>query len=114
MLRGRRSRFYEGDTLQKHCDDFMEMVSGGAKVYEFPSAIIVLEDYGLDGNVRAWLLFDKFCRATIRAMDEVTKSFSGSAIYASTHDQRINGILQKIGYVQYAKDENDFFLVYRN
>ena len=109
----RRGRFYEGETLKQSVDAFMRMVEGGSKVYEFPDAIIVLEDYGLPGNVRGWLLFDTFTRGTVRAMQEVTQNFDGVALYASSHDKRIRDLLLKLGYVQYAEDANDYWLVKR-
>ena len=92
----------------------MQMVDAGASVHDFGDTIIVLENYGLHGNVRAWLLFDKFCRNTVRAMQSVADGFSGKAIYASTHDERIKIILEKMGFFQYAKDEHDYYLVRRN
>ncbi len=113
LLRKRRSKFYEGDTLQKHCDDFMQMVSDGAEVHDFGDTIIVLENYGLHGNVRAWLLFDTFSRKTVRAMQSVVDDFKKKAIYASTHDPRIKKLLEKMGFNQYSKDDHDFYLVLR-
>lgn len=112
LLRKRRSKFYEGDTLQKHCDDFMRMVQN-AVVHDFNDTIIVLEPHGLRGNFRAWLLFDKFSRDTVRAMQNVISCFDGIAIYASTHDNRIAHLLQKLGFSQYANDNSDYYLVYR-
>ena len=112
-LRSRRAKFYEGDDLKKHCDDFLSMVDNGAVVHEFKDAIIVLENFGLAGNVRAWLLFDKFKRGTARAIQTVSDEFKGAAIYASTHDQRIKKLLEKIGFRQYQQDEHDFYLVFR-
>lgn len=113
LLKQRRSKFYEGDTLQKHCDDFMQMVSDGADVHDFGDTIIVLENYGLPGNVRAWLLFNDFTRSTVRAMQSVVDNFTKKAIYASTHDKRIKTLLEKMGFTQYSQDENDFYLVFR-
>lgn len=112
-LTKRRGRFYEGETLQQMVDSFLEMVNRDAKVFEFKDAIIVLEDYGLPGNVRGWLLFDKFTRGVVRAMDQVTKEFKGTALYASTHDKRIKDLLLGMGYIQYAQDPNDYWLVKR-
>lgn len=112
-LRKRRSLFYEGETLEHYCNEFMKMVGNGATVHEFKEAIIVLEDYGLVGNVRGWLLFDKFSRATARAMKKVTDEFKGVALYTSTHDPRIKNILIKFGYELYASDPSDFYLVKR-
>lgn len=110
----RRSQFYEGDTLQKHVNDFLEMTSSGADVHEFDDAIIVLEKFGLEGNVRGWLLFNKFTKGVVTAIRKVTKEFQGIGLYASTHDVRIRDILLKAGYEQYAEDENDYWLVYRS
>jgi hypothetical protein len=89
------------------------MVDGGAKVYEFPDAIIVLEDYGLPGNARGWLLFDRFTRGTARAIKQVSDEFKGEALYASSHDPRIRDLLLKFGYKQYAQNDADYFLVKR-
>jgi hypothetical protein len=113
FLLKRRGRFYEGETLKKMVDSFMGMVEGGATVHEFPDAVIVLEDYGLPGNVRGWLLFDRFTIGTARAMRKVTDGFKGVALYASTHDVRIRDLLLKIGYEQYFEDTNDYWLVSR-
>ena len=110
-LTKRRERFYTGEALQDNIDSFLKMVDNGAKVHEFDEAIIVLEDYGLNDNVRAWLLFDTFSRGVVRAMAKVTKEFKGSALYASTHDARIRDLLLRMGYTQYEKDANDFWLV---
>lgn len=109
----RRSKFYEGETLKQAIDDFLKMVEGDVKVYEFDDAIIVLEDYGFPGNVRGWLLFDKFTRGTTRAIEKVSNEFNGVALYASTHDIRIKNLLMKFGYEQYYKNEFDYFLVKR-
>jgi hypothetical protein len=87
------------------------MVDGGAAVHEFDDAIIVLENYGFAGNVRAWLLFDTFSRGVVRAMSKVTEAFKGSELYASTHDPRIRDLLLRMGYSQYSQDANDFWLV---
>ena len=111
FLRKRRSKFYEGESLQQSIDAFMEIVDGGAVVHEFPDAVIVLEDYGLPGNVRGWLLFDKFTKGTASAIKKVSDEFQGKAIYASTHDERIRNLLVKFGYEQYLRDEHDFYLV---
>ena len=54
----RRGKVFEGETLQQAVDYFLKLVEDGAEVYEFPDAIIVLENYGLPGNVRGYLLFD--------------------------------------------------------
>lgn len=87
------------------------MVEDGATVREFDDAIIVLEDYGLEGNLRAWLLFDKFTRGVVRAMQQVSRDFEGSSLYASTHDIRIRDVLVKMGFTQYNQDKFDFYLV---
>ena len=110
-LTKRRERFYTGQALQDNIDSFLKMVAEGAKVHEFDEAIIVLEDYGLDNNVRAWLLFDTFSRGVVRAMAKISKEFKGAALYASTHDIRIRDLLLRMGYAQYAQDANDFWLV---
>ena len=110
-LTKRRERFYTGAALQDNIASFLKMVDEGAKVHEFPEAIIVLEDYGLDGNARAWLLFDNFSRGVVRAMATVSNEFKGAALYASTHDIRIRNLLLKLGYTQYDQDANDFWLV---
>ncbi len=109
-LTKRREMFYEGQALQDNIDSFLRMVDKGAEVLEFDEAIIVLEDHGFEGNVRAWLLFDTFSRGVIRAMAKVSKEFTGVALYASTHDERIKDVLVKMGYVQYAQDA-DYWLV---
>jgi hypothetical protein len=109
-LTKRREMFYEGRALQDNIDSFLCMVDNGAEVLEFDEAIIVLEDHGFEGNVRAWLLFDTFSRGVIRAMAKVSKEFTGVALYASTHDARIKDVLVKMGYVQYAQDA-DYWLV---
>ncbi len=109
-LTKRREMFYEGQALQDNIDSFLRMVDKGAEVLEFDEAIIVLEDHGFKGNVRAWLLFDTFSRGVIRAMAKVSKEFTGVALYASTHDARIKDVLVKMGYVQYAQDA-DYWLV---
>jgi len=110
-LTKRRERFYTGIELQDNIDSFMTMVADGAVVHEFPDAIIVLEEYGFAGSVRAWLLFDTFSRGVVRAMSKVTKEFKGSELYASTHDYRIRDLLLRMGYTQYDQDANDFWLV---
>ncbi len=107
----RRELFYSGDALQANVDSFLKMVDDGAKVHEFDEAIIVLEDYGLKGNVRAWLLFDKFSRGVVRAMAKISEEFNGTALYASTHDPRIKRVLLGMGFSQYAQDDHDFWLV---
>jgi hypothetical protein len=109
-LTKRREMFYEGRALQDNIDSFLCMVDNGAEVLEFDEAIIVLEDHGFEGNVRAWLLFNTFSRGVIRAMAKVSKEFTGVALYASTHDARIKDVLIKMGYVQYAQDA-DYWLV---
>ena len=109
----RRGRFYEGETLRQSVDAFLSMVDKGVEVYEFPAAIIVLEPHGLPGNVRGWLLFDKFTRGTATAMKHVTNAFTGTGLYASTHDPRIKHLLVRLGYEQYAADQYDYFLVKR-
>jgi hypothetical protein len=110
-LTKRREMFYEGQALQDSIDSFLRMVDKGAEVLEFDEAVIVLEDHGFEGNVRAWLLFDTFSRGVIRAMAKVSKEFTGVALYASTHDARIKDVLVKMGYIQYAQDCNDYWLV---
>ena len=110
-LTKRRERFYSGDALRDNISSFLKMVDDGAVVHEFDEAIIVLEDYGLAGNVRAWLLFDAFTRGVVRAMAKVSKEFKGDALYASTHDSRIRDVLLGMGYTQYAQDAHDFWLV---
>lgn len=94
-------------------DSFMSMVEG-AIVHEYKDAIIVLEPHGLEGNFRGWLLFDKFTKGTATAMKKVTDEFTGIALYASTHDERIRNMLIKFGYEQYNRDEHDYYLVRRN
>jgi len=106
----RRSKFYEGDALADVCASFMKMVDAGAEVNEFKDTIIVLEPYGLPGNVRAWLLFDKFTKGVVTALKKVNASFKGNVIYASTHDARIKKLLSRIGFVEYAHDAHDFYL----
>ena len=113
LLHKRRSKFYEGATLKQHCDAFMEMVDDGAEIHDFGDTIIVLEQYGLEGNYRGWLLFDKFTRNTARAMQKVTDDFQGRSLYASTHDKRIADLLKKFGFSEYSRDENDYYLVKR-
>jgi hypothetical protein len=110
-LTKRREMFYEGQALQDSIASFLRMVDKGAEVLEFDEAVIVLEDHGFEGNVRAWLLFDTFSRGVIRAMAKVSKEFTGVALYASTHDARIKDVLVKMGYIQYAQDCNDYWLV---
>jgi hypothetical protein len=109
----RRAKFYSGDELRKNVDSFLEIVNGDAEVHEFDDAIIVLEKYGLPGNVRGWLLFDRFTQGTLSAIKSVTNQFRGKGLYASTHDVRIRNLLLKIGYIQYHEDANDYWLVYR-
>lgn len=111
-LHKRRSKFYEGSTLKEHCEAFMKMADV-SEVLEFPDAIIVLEQYGLPGNVRGWLLFDKFTKGTASAIKKVSDEFCGKSLYASTHDIRIRNLLLKFGYNQYSEDEHDFYLVKR-
>ena len=114
LLIKRRSKFYEGATLQQHCETFLAMVARGAKVYDFQDTIIVLENYGLPGNVRGWLLFDSFTRNTVRAIKEVSDAFVEGNLYASTHDKRIRDLLLKFSYEQYHQDATDFYLVKRS
>lgn len=112
-LHKRRGRFYEGETLKQHCEAFLAMVEG-AEVHEYPDAIIVLEKFGLKGNFRGWLLFDKFTKGTASAMKKVSDEFTGKALYASTHDPRIRDLLIKFGFEQYNQDNTDFYLVKRS
>lgn len=109
-LTKRRERFYTGAALQDSIDSFLTMAKS-AIVHESKDAIIVLEDYGFAGNVRAWLLFDTFSRGVVRDMAKVTTDFTGAELYASTHDNRIRNLLLRMGYTQYAQDANDFWLV---
>lgn len=109
----RRSKFYEGTALKESIDSFLKIVDNGAEIYETKDAVIVLEPFGLSGNFRAWLLFDSFNRGVIKAMETVTNNFKGTALYASTHDERIKKILVKLGYIQYKQDEHDYWLVKR-
>jgi hypothetical protein len=109
-LTKRREMFYEGQALQDNIDSFLLMVENGAKVREFDEAIIVLEDHGFAGNVRAWLLFDGFSRGVIRAMATVTKEVEDITVYVSTHDSRIKDVLVRMGFIQYAQDA-DYWLV---
>jgi hypothetical protein len=113
-LRSRRSKFYEGAELEKHVSDFLAMVERGAVVHEFTDAIIVNEPFGLEGNYRQWLLFDRFTRGTARAIKQVSDNFTGGALYASSHDKRIRDLLLKFGYTQYNQDEHDYYLVKRS
>jgi len=78
--------------------------------HDFDHTIIVLEPYGLEGNYRGWLLFDKFSRATAKAIKQVSDEFKGKALYASTHDKRIRNLLIKFGYKEYSNDGFDFYL----
>ena len=110
-LTKRRELFYQGEALRESIDSFLKMVNDGAKVIECDDAIIVLEDYGLDGNYRQWLLFNKFSRGVVRALDKVAKDYKEFDLYASTHDSRIKDLLLRMGYTQYNQDENDFWLV---
>ena len=110
-LMKRRELFYSGDALKANIDSFMKMVDDGAKVYEFDEAIIVLEDHGLAGNLRAWLLFDKFSRGVVRAMKKMVEETEKVSVYASTHDPRIKRVLLGMGFNQYAQDDHDFWLV---
>ena len=110
-LTKRRARFYAGKALQDSIDLFLKMIDDGAKVCESDSSIIVLENYGLDGNVRAWLLFDKFSREVIRDMKKAVNETRKVSVYTSTHDSRIRDVLVGMGFSQYAQDANDFWLV---
>lgn len=112
-LHKRRGMFYEGETLKQHCDAFLEMVDGGAIVHEFKDAIIVLEQHGLAGNYRAWLLFDKFTKGTASAMKQVADEFDGVGLYAASHDKRIRDLLLKFGFEQYHETKADYYLVKR-
>ncbi len=111
----RRSRFYEGETLRQSVDTFLSMVDTvGVEVHEFPDAILVLEPHGFPGNVRAWLLFDKFTRGTASAMKTLAESLDKeTTVYTSTHDPRIKRLLSRIGFTQYHADQHDFYLVKR-
>lgn len=106
----RRSKFYEGELLDQRIAEFMSMVDAGAKVLEYPGAIIVLQDIAPD-VVRAWLLFDKFTRETVRGMRDVSDKFKGLAIVAETHDPRIKDLLVKIGYQCVDFDGADYHLI---
>ena len=110
-LTKRRELFYQGKALQDSIDSFMQMVNDGARVVESDDAIIVLEEYGLDKSLRAWLLFDKFSRGVVRTMKKTTKELKEFEIYASTHDYRIRDLLVRMGFTQYNQDDNDFWLV---
>ncbi len=111
LLYKRRSKFYEGETLRDMCDSFLQMIEkDGVVIHDFDDTIIVLEPYGLPGYFRGWLLFDHFSKKTATCIKKVTDEFTGRILYAATHDPRIKTLLQKFGYVEYAKDENDFYL----
>ena len=113
LLRKRRSKFYEGAELDTKCAEFMEMFAKGAIVHDFGETIIVAEPYGMAGNVRAWLLFDKFTIRTARDIEKFSNLYPKGNIYASTHDERIAKMLIKFGFDQYAKDDHDCYLVKR-
>lgn len=110
----RRGKVFEGETLQQAVDYFLKLVEDGAEVYEFPDAIIVLENYGLPGNVRGYLLFDKFTRKTVKAIQKVSDEFKGKALYAATSDARIVNLLLKFDYNLYHKEGSECFLVKRS
>ena len=110
-LTKRRQRFYAGEALQESVDSFLKMINNGAKVHESDDAIIVSEDFGMDGCVRFWLLFDVFSRDVVRYIAKVTEEHKTFEIYASTHDSRMKNILLRMGYTQYREDEDDFWLV---
>ena len=109
----RRSQFYQGESLRQSVDSFLEMIDQGAEVHEFKDAIIVLEPFGLPGNMRGWLLFDRFTKGTASAMRKVSEGFTGNALYAATHDERIRNLLIVFGYQEYNRDSNDYYLVKR-
>ena len=110
----RRSKFYGGGDLQYHIDSFLHMVDRGSIVHEFPDAVIVLEKSPVEGDFRGWLLFGKFTRGTVRAMQKVTDEFNGKRLFAETHDVRIRNLLVKIGYEQYHADSHDYYLIKRS
>ena len=110
-LTKRREKFYVGDALQDSIDSFLKMVDDGAEVREFPDAIIVVEEYGLEPDKRLWLLFDKFNMGVVRVIKTVSNDYGSADLYASTHDIRIRNLLVKLGYSQYDQDANDFWLV---
>lgn len=112
-LHKRRGKVFEGETLKQAVDFFLGMVEQGAEVHESKDAIIVLEQHGLPGNFRGYLLFDKFTKGTASAMRKVTQEFSGKALYAATADQRIETLLIKFGFKRYHSDEESIYLVYR-
>jgi hypothetical protein len=112
-LHSRRAKFYEGAALQFYVDSFLQMVERGADVYEFPDAIIVLEHGALPGERRGWLLFDHFNLGTVRAMKKVSDEFTGTLLFAETHDIRIRDLLLKLGYMETHQTETDYYLVKR-
>lgn len=112
-LHKRRGKVFEGETLKQAVDYFLGMVEQGAEVHESKDAIIVLEQHGLPGNYRGYLLFDKFTKGTATAMNRVVQGFTGNALYAATADARIETLLVKYGFEKYHADEESSYLVYR-
>lgn len=116
----RRGKFYEGAALQQAVDAFLAMVDGGAVVHEHPGAIIALEHITQIGDepappgiVRAWLLFDRFTKATVTAMRAVVSGFDGTAILAETHDPRMCELLARLGFVLVYHDGADYYLIHK-
>jgi len=117
LLYKRRGLYYSGETLEQAVNYFMTLVEAqGSEVYTFKDATILLTPHGLPGNVKGYLLFDKFTKGTVSAIQKVSNEFKGKAIYTSSHDVRIRDLLLKLGYIQYLEtsDPIDYFLVKRN
>jgi hypothetical protein len=110
-LRKRRSKFYEGAALEQSIATFARVLERST-VLEYPDAIIALERTDVEGILRAWLLFDKFTRGTVRAIREMSLNFEGKAIIAETHDVRIRDLLARIGYKEFHRDATDYHLIW--
>ena len=109
----RRGQVFEGETMRQAVDYFLALVEKGAEVHETEAGIVVLVPYGFPGNVKAYLLFDRFTKATATLMRKVAEGFPGVGLYAATDDVRVRNLLLKFGFTQYLLEGDEYFLVKR-
>lgn len=114
-LRKRRGLHYEGALLEKAVAHLLGLVGRGAQVLETKDSILVLAPYGFPGNVKAYLLFDRFTRGIVRDMRKALEVTKGLNVYTSSHDVRIRDLLVRLGFEQYDQSSapEDYFLVKR-
>jgi len=112
-LRKRRGLHYEGEQLERAVRYFLGLVEKGAQVLETKDSIIVLVPYGFPGNVKAYLLFERFTRGLVRDIQAALVGTKHLNVYTSSHDVRIRNLLVRLGFTQYEQSSTpvDYFLV---